>query len=73
MIKYKIGDKIVFIGNPVGYPWNLNKYEQYEIINKAFDKTGKGFYGVIDTWYAEEDFISIKELRREKLAKLNEV
>lgn len=78
-MKYKIGDKVIFLKRSSKIDaWSLNNYEEYEIVNRAFDKTGINvYYGVKDrigqesTWYIEEDFLSLKEARKIKLDKLN--
>lgn len=78
-MKYRIGDKVMFLKRSEKIDaWPLNNYEEYEIVNRAFDDTGINvFYGVEDkkgqgsSWYIEEDLLSLKEARKIKLDKLN--
>lgn len=79
-MKYKIGDKVIFFKNSTKIDaWPLINYEEYEIINRAFNDFGTAFYGVKDkkgqesTWYLEKDFLSLKEVRRLKINKLQNV
>lgn len=77
-MKYKIGDKVIFLKRSSKIDaWPLNNYEEYEIVNRAFDNSGTNvFYGVEDrkgqgsTWYLEEDFLSLIEARKIKLDKI---
>ena len=78
-MKYKIGDKVVFIKKShKEYACPLNDYEEYIINNRAFDKMGIDMYygvkhknGTETTWYDENDFIGLKEYRKKKLEKIN--
>ena len=79
-MKFRKGDKVFFIGDNSKYSWKLNKYEEYEICGMSYknDQFVEFYYGVKNkkgtetTWYEEEDFITIKQLRKLKLDKLNE-
>jgi len=79
-MQLKKGDKVFFIGNNSKYSLKLNKYEEYEISDFAYenDQFRDFYYGVKDkngtesTWYVEEDFIELKEYRKLKLQKLHE-
>lgn len=75
----KIGDKVIFkhISNRE-YAWELNEGETYVIQNNALDNNGVMYYGIkkenneqYSSWYLEEDFYSLKKLRKEKLQKIN--
>ena len=82
-MKFRKNDKVVYIDklpmteNYKG--WQLNKYETYEISNMACNKQGDIFYAVKDkkgnetTWFDECDFIGLKEYRKLKIQKLNEI
>jgi len=83
-MKYKIGDKVIYIGIPNNkHSWELNMLETYEIEKVIFD-TGLNtndnyniYYSVIHKdnivtcWYLEENFISIVKARKIKLEKIN--
>ena len=79
-MQFKKGDKVFFIGDNSKYAWKLNKYEEYEISDFAYDNDqfADFYYGVKhkdgteSTWYSENAFITIKQLRKEKLERLNE-
>jgi hypothetical protein len=79
-MKYKKGDKVVFVKNPHElYGWILINYQPYEIdkywidINGIIGDKNSVYYivnGDIYSWYHESNFISIKESRKLKLNKL---
>lgn len=77
---FKTGEKVIFknISNRE-YAWKLNDGEAYIIVNKGLDNQGILFYGVENkngvctTWYLDEDFISIKKLRKQKLEKIKKI
>ena len=85
-MKYKIGEKVVFIKKSYkSDSWKLNNYEEYIITEHAFNKyytddynAYTHYYGVRHkngsetTWYDEMDFVSLKEYRKLKLKKINE-
>ncbi len=79
--KFKIGDKVVYIGFSEDNSWKLIRNKIYSIDNRAFEirKDTGMFYSVTDdkdvhtSWYKEKDFISIIEARKLKLDKLNEI
>jgi hypothetical protein len=78
-MKYKIGEKVVFLKKyHEEDAWPLIDYEEYQISDKSFDSMGiEIFYGVKHkngtrtTWYNEMDFIGLKEYRKLKLKKIN--
>ena len=78
-MKYKIGDKVVFIKKPSSKEdaWPLIDYEEYIITVHAFKYTH--YYGVKHkngsetTWYDEQDFIGLKEIRKLKLERINAI
>lgn len=76
-MKYKIGEKVVFIKKSSKEDsWSLNDYEEYIISNISYDTII--WYGVKHkngsetTWYREMDFIGLKEYRKLKLEKIND-
>jgi hypothetical protein len=78
-MKFHINDKVVFLKRSNKEDaWPLINYEEYTIINAAFEtfESGNIFYGVKDkndqesTWYHEDDFLTLKEHRKLKLKKL---
>jgi len=76
----KIGDKVIFIDRlNHDYSWKLVKGETYIIYNVAFNTENpkKWFYGVkyinsnrTQCWYNIEDFLTLKEYRKEKLRQI---
>ena len=78
-MKYKIGDKVIFVTSDKEYAWPLNNYEKYEITLSAQspDHNDKTVYYAVknkknieSTWYMEDNFITIQEYRKLKLNKL---
>jgi hypothetical protein len=78
-MKFKIGDKVVFIQQSYKeYAWKLNEHETYTVSNLAFSTyevenyiAVKNYKGQEEsTWYLEKDFMKIKELRKQKLTKI---
>ena len=78
-MKYKIGDKVVFIKKASSKEdaWPLVDYEEYIIthrssdINTCYGVKSKEKYGDYSTWYEEQDFIGLKEYRKLKLERIN--
>lgn len=76
--KYKIGTKVIFIKKSYKEDaWPLTDYDEYEIVNLAFDNKAIDKYyavknknGQESTWYLEQDFTTKKELRQKKLLKI---
>ena len=87
-MKYKIGEKVVFLKKSHKEDsWPLNIYEEYIITVHSYSGDEEynhhytpriNYYGVKHknnsetTWYDEIDFIGIKEYRKIKLKKINE-
>ena len=83
-MKYKIGDKVIFIKKSLKEDsWKLNNYEEYIITEHSFNKhyhynyeAYTNYYGVKhingseSSWYDEIDFTTIKEYRELKLKKI---
>lgn len=78
-MKYKKGDKVFFVKIPNKiYSWILKENIVYEIESFAFDPLTcldrikvKHTNNCTTCWFEEEDFISIKELRKQKINKIN--
>jgi len=82
-MQYNIGDIVIFRETKgKKYRWKLNNNEIYQIydiskplLNISDDKI---FYGVLDkkgvvtTWFEYNDFITLKESRKQKIIKINE-
>jgi len=84
-MNYKIGDKVVFIFDPLKiYAWKLDNYGIYEIENIAYGssdfddyKKGEFYYSVKNkscttSWFEYDDFLPLKKYRKLKLKKLND-
>jgi hypothetical protein len=82
-MKFKVGDKAIYIGFNDGIyerpnAWKLERLKEYTIDNCAFEmnKDTGMFYAVSDdkgthtSWYKEKDFISIVEARKKKLEQI---
>lgn len=77
--KFKIDQDVIFIkkSNRID-AWNLDQYELYKIDCHVITNKQK-YYSVIDkngrktSWFIEEDFINLKEYRKLKLNKLNNI
>lgn len=75
MPKFKIGDKVIYVGYTTEL-WKLERLKEYTIDNRAFDTNDQMFYavsnckGVHSSWYKEEDFISVVESRKYKLEEI---
>lgn len=77
-MKFKIGDKVVFIHNTnIAYAWKLCDYSTYIISDYAIDNYSTIHYSVdnlnnntYSSWYNEKDFVTLKEYRKLKLNKL---
>ena len=69
--KYKIGDKVIFIGEPDKFTWKPIKYKEYKILDIQYDKYYP-FYLIKDdnTYLRFSSFISIKKYRKLKLKKI---
>lgn len=81
-MKFKTDEKVVFIGENDEGKWKLTKYETYVVVNHAFENLNPiTMYCSVSnlkrtkesSWYDEEMFISLKEFRKLKLEKLNNV
>ena len=77
---YNIGDKVIFIKTPgKKYSHKLIHNEIYEIydISGTTEDYKKKWYGVLDkrgivtTWFEYDDFITLKESRKQKIIKIN--
>jgi hypothetical protein len=78
----RIGDKVIYRESyrEQEYSWKLINNDEYIVTNRAFDKMGIDSFievrhrnGTETTWYYEDDFITLKEFRKEKLKKINAI